>query len=332
MQKVYDNTWNDSIKMKRSKSKSKQVKVVEKNFYLIVLELLKEKSSLKRLITKEFSKQRLNFYTASLRKKGFIKKIGYGTWEVTSTGIEELSRLKQEYLTSKSLSLGLMDDGFHSNIHALSIKVPISQGVLDFSDKGFSQESLRGWRPEYLRVVSPLGITLKNNNNKSVSIYLWAREIPRDFSVEALCLKALLFVADKLKRDFGVVVDVLEWKVVTKHLSVKNQDLDYCFNKGDKFEVVLNRLAEKISPNDDDRQAKAWVDNSPYLGMETDDLQYKENLILMPERVVQIHGLFLEFAKNVDLYNKNIELHLEVMSEIRSYIKELRDLSKDKKV
>ena len=54
-----------------------------KNFYLSVFNLLKSGLRPSQLCLKlSISKQSLNYYTATLKRQGFIKKVGYGVWEI----------------------------------------------------------------------------------------------------------------------------------------------------------------------------------------------------------------------------------------------------------
>jgi predicted transcriptional regulator len=287
--------------------------------YLYVLSHINQKNPEKIADQLKVSMQNLNKYISRLKKLNYIKKLGYATWELTKEGKEFLNFLRIKQITKPS-TLGLLDENLKVNLHALTITVPILSGKLDFKEKGYEQGELRGWIPQYLRISSPLGLTLKNNNNKSVTIYLWSREIPKTFDINSLVIKSLLFTHNKLKEEQNVTIDIMDSKVSTLHLSVKNEDLDLIFNKGEKFEVVLNRSVKKILPKDEDKPAKAWVDSTPYLGIETNDIDYKENLIMMPERVNKLMEFLPETVKVInELKNealipltKQIALHLEV--------------------
>lgn len=323
--KVQENFSSNYVK----RSKTKKVKIRKMNLYLTILKLLNRgKNPTQTSKELNLSKQSINHYIRRLKQNGLLSKISYGTWELTQKGREKL----QELQTSKTLTLGLSDD-FKANLHALQIEVPILEGNLTFEEKGFKGSELRGWIPEYLRISSPLGLTIRNNNSKSITIYLWAREIIRTFDVNSLVIKSVIFVYDYLKTNYNVKINHFEPKVTTLHLSIRNKDLDELFNKGEGFEVFLNRNIKPILPNDKSKEAKAWIDSSPYLGVETNDIEYKENLIMMPERINKLFNFFPEFYRLLKDYHENLKLHkevqmeqLETSKEIRNYIKELRDI------
>lgn len=310
---------------KEVKVSKKEVKVYKKNLYLTILRLLNDRNKptnpSKIAIKLDFSKQRMNHYVKTLKDNKEIINIGYGTWEVTKKGKEKLLNLAR----SKSLTLGMRED-YKSNLHALNINIPIISGKLDLVKDldGYYSKAMKGWTPQYKRVLAPLGYTIRNNNNKSVDLFLFSREMPRNFDI-CQVISGLLIHSHALLKEKGVTIDIFKAKTQNLHISVKNKDLDKVFNKKEKFEVLLNRNCRKILPNDPERKAKAWVDGSPYLGQETNDLEYKENLIMMPERVA---GL-TDWTANIEDYNRNIKKHLSVLDEMSETLKLIReDLNK----
>ena len=210
--------------------------------------------------------------------------------------------------------------------------MPIISGNLDLVKdfEGYVQNSFKNWLPQYKRIFSPLGYTIRNNNNKSISIFLFSREIPRLYSLTPL-ITATIIHSHAILKEKGVIVDVLQAQTKNVHISVKNKDLDKVFNEGESFEVFLNRNCAKILSADEPREAKAWVDSSPYLGVETNDIQYKENLIMMPERVNRLTDDFYRFRKEaLDPLTEQIKLHLEVQRETLKTLKKIQE-SLDKK-
>ena len=88
---------------------SKQVKKkVKKNFYLYVYQFVKDNGYLP---TKDFSKQRLNYYVRELKKANIIRKKGYGVWE-TIGDIEDFKKHKQvkkvNYVTKQTRGHGFV--------------------------------------------------------------------------------------------------------------------------------------------------------------------------------------------------------------------------------
>jgi len=199
--------------------------------------------------------------------------------------------------------------------------------VKDFN--GYTQGSFNNWRPQFKRFLAPLGFTMRNNHNKSVTVWLYSREISRNFNVEALAIKTVMFAYTTLKEK-NVIIDMMEPKVKNLHISVKNDDLDKVFNKGETFEVLLNRPCSKIFKDDPEKEARAWTDESPYRGVETNDIKYKENLIMMPERIERMVNTVQAVNTNQQAFNssigkyndsvvaftKQINLHLGVLNSM----------------
>ena len=137
----------------------------------------------------------------------------------------------------------------------------------------------------------------------------------------------------------------METRCVQQHISIRNQDLEQVFSKGFTLEIDLGREQEKLIDKDIPKEAKAWTDNSPFRGVETNDVGYARKYLMMPEMIEKLIQLTQEnvkvtvgYAKNQEIYNENIKLHLEVQKqqlntqrELRDGIKELRDLIKEKK-
>lgn len=262
------------------------------------------------------SKQNLNRYIQKCKNKGFIKKIGYGVWEVSRQGKQEVNK---EVNTSALGTLQFLKE--RTNLHALNITIPVLKGVVNLEgDGGYKQLPLDGWTPEYKKLSGILqGVTFKNNNNKSVSVQLWGRDIEKLNEVYGLVFKGLAYATSYFKEK-GVVLDPFNARVSSIHISTRAEDLDRVLNKGEKIEVLLNRKAERILPGDREREAKAWMDSSPYNGVETDDLEYKRNYLMMPERIAYME----QWTSNIHEYNQNIKLHLDVLREIKDAIKVLK--------
>lgn len=258
-----------------------------------------------------------------LEAKGIVKRVDVGIWELSQYTIQppvttgSMRGLKNQ--ESQTLKEG------QANLHALEMDIPILKGDLDLVKdfKGYVTKAMRGWVPQYKRFMGPLGFTVRNNNNKSISLFLFSREIPRNFDVTNLCLRTV-FKAYKLMEEKGVILDYMSASVKNLNISVRNQDLDKVFNKGEKFEVLLGRQTKKIFEKDKEREAAAWVDSSPYLGVETNDLRYKENLIMVPERVERMDGLLTtinaKLTPAIENLAEEMNTHVDVMQAIREGI------------
>jgi len=135
-----------------------------------------------------------------------------------------------------------------------------------------------------------------------------------------------LYKAISYLYNIGIVVDLD---------SIKQVNQEYAFNHGylddvlrgrpKKARVELDRDARGLF-NKLDQKAKAWIDRSyGDLEIETNDLEYARRLLLMPEI---IYNLDKKLAPILEELSNQIRLHLEVMQDIRDYIRELRDLQR----
>lgn len=292
-------------------------KVKTGNFYFTIYHYIKSYNKLPKL---DLSKQARNYYIKTLKKANLIKYVGYKTWEVVEDYQEnKINRIinEQKQVKKKVKTLGTLND-FQSNLHALQIEIPILNGNLDLVKDldGYAQESLKGWRPQYKRILNPIGFTIKNNNNKSISIYLFSRELPRNVDLTPLLIQTILYTNHILIQK-GVKIDYFQARTKTLHFSVRNNDLDKVFNKGESFTVFLKRDCAKLFENDSLREAYAKVDRSPYLGIETNDIQYKENLIMMPERIERMQEMMMPLLQSLNLNQS--------LSSIQSQIHKIDD-------
>lgn len=318
------------VGVKEVKVGAKEVKVKEFDFYFTILNLINQNHNPTHISkTLNRSKQAVNHYIKVLKGWGIIEKRGYGVWEVKKDKYTDfITQYGKNIRRSKSATSGSLSTftSFKSNIHALEVLIPIIKGGLDLvrDFEGYVHKGLKGWIPEYKRFFSPLGFTIRNNNNRSVSVFLWSRELPRSFDITGLVTGLVVCVYDLLKKK-GVVLNIFESKVKNLHLSVSNDDLDRVFNKGEHFEVLLGRSCDKVLPFDGVRGAKAWVDSSPYLGVETNDVGYRNNLVMMPERVLALCGSVKCLDDNLkpvlSELSVQIKSHLGVLGDIRDGIK-----------
>ena len=71
------------------------------------------------------------------------------------------------------------------------------------------------------------------------------------------------------------------------------------------------------------------VDSSPYLGVETNDMKYKENLVMMPERMERISNNMVpainELNKSIQLEIYNKQLHQKVLESMDNSLKLIQE-------
>ena len=263
---------------KRGKKKHREVK--KENFLLAVFNRIKQGKS-PSFIKKEMgiSKQKLYYYTNILKKANIIGKSENGNW----------------FVKVKNFSLGRRPT---TNLHALQIFIPILSGKINDSDWEI-KEHLKNWTPKYKQLDILGGLTIKNNNNKSVSLFAHTRNIKQLNEVDAL-VRDIVNFAYGLFRQFNVILDIYEAEVKTLHLATEDKNSEEMLKKGERFELNLNRKAEKILRKDN-REAKAWLDGSPFnFTAETDDKLWKRRYLQMPDNMAEVReiaGYLMEFYK-----------------------------------
>lgn len=251
----------------------------------------------------------------SARHRCLIKKLGYGTFVLTSE--------KQKNLTD--FSLGTRFGGAKVDLHALQLSFPIISDS-SRSEDWDAQNDMANWKGYVKRFD---GFTVKKNL-KTVQAWAWARSISGPEEIQQLAHSLMFNVAVRLYK-MGVMVDVDHVRTVTKHMAIQKPELERIFPKGVSVSVDLGRDVAKIFEDDKPEPAKAWTDASPWRGIETNDADYAEKLLRMPEYVAQLVTAHTTFTKSLALYNDNIRMHLTAIQDIRDGIRQLTDAVKELK-
>ena len=94
-----------------------------KNFYLIVYDQI-ESGFRPSEICKQFniSKQKLNYYLSSLKRAGFIKKIGYGVWEICGEFDEK--KVKETTRLTRYQPVKIKSDFVRGHAFQFKLKIP----------------------------------------------------------------------------------------------------------------------------------------------------------------------------------------------------------------
>jgi len=298
--------------MKRGKQVNKQVN--KTNYLLVVFSEIKSGLYPSQIAVKHSTtKQNISRYIARLKRLNLILKKGYGVWELTPLGKKSGEKVIKNHLNQTSKHQSSLGTRNETDLHALNLKVPIIKGNLDLIKdfNGYTQKKFNNWIPQYKKFLNPIGFTIKNNNNKSISLNIFSRRIINLNEINQLIIRTLLFVQTILKEK-DVFIDVAEAEVKTFHICMKDKDLEKVLNKGTTIEVKLGRNREKILPMDNPKEAVVWTDNSPFRGRETNDIAYTKKMLLMPEKVDRIENIMVNWTNNIDDYNKNLKLHIKV--------------------
>jgi hypothetical protein len=275
------------------------------SFYLAIFNLIKQGKSPSD-IRKELgiSKQKVYYYTKILKREGIIGKHKNKNW----------------YTKVKTFSLGTRPT---TNLHALQINIPILSGEIKGSD-WIIKEELRNWTPKYKKFSELGGLTIKNNNNKSISIFAHTRDIKDLKEIDNLVLNIRNWANGLFWRDFGVRLDIFNAEVKNLNIATEDKESEGMQKKGEKFELDLDKKAEKILSKDK-IDAKAWIDGSPFdFSAETNDKEWKRAYLNMPfsmQNTLQaVHYIAKNYASHVGIVE---ELHKLLRSpKVRKHIKE----------
>lgn len=266
-----------------------------------------------------------------LEKEGYLKQITKypAFYELTPKG--RLVLLRKSFKPtnfnqfSPPMSDRLKSSIFTSmNLHDFKVKIPIlKKGKLLENTK---KTKINNWVKEYLHLELPYPLTLEITT-KSVILHFRKVELPKGIDFYQALFKfftiGLVSVVSYLHTR-GFRLDLFNLKVISQHIANQtNKDIDNRISDNTVVEVELNHIAKSVLGKElgNKQGAKAWIDKSQNIAeVETNDLTYEENLILMPERIAKMESNLALFFYGMDKYNKNIELHLSVLKQIREEI------------
>lgn len=289
--------------VKDSKRDSKRIG----SFYLAIFNLIKQGKS-PAFISKEYKipKQNLYYYTKRLLKEKIIRKEGKG-------------RNSKWFPLVKTFSLGTRPT---TNLHALQINIPILSGEIKGSDWTIKEE-LRNWTPKYKKLDVLGGLTIKNNNNKSITLFAHTRDIKDLKEIDNLAYDIRLWALQTLRQEHNVILDISKAETKMLHIATEDQQSESMQKKGEKFELDLDKKAEKVFPKDK-IDAKAWIDGSPFsFTAETNDKEWKRAYLNMPFTMQEVKQMAYYISKNYASHVKIVEKLNSLLDEpkVKSHIK-----------
>lgn len=256
----------------------------------------KEKNSICEKLN--LSKQALNYYLSTLKQIKTIEKNKSGIWEIK----KELSDVQLKNLilsqVKKKSSRGMKNTQKPiTNLHALEIKFPIIEGKIQDSNWQVKNK-LKNWLPKYKNLKNLDGLTIRNNNNKSLQIFAKARNIKDLNEVDNLAFKIKTFITEYFKKKYNVILDPFECEIKNINLATEDKQSEGMLGKGEKFELKFDKTAEKIFPKDNIK-SKAWMDGSPFkFTAETNDKEWKREYLRMPFSMKNSLTLLYYIAQN----------------------------------
>lgn len=280
-------------------------KIVQKwNLYLAIFNYIKRGKSPSDMV-KDFklTKQKVNYYTNNLKKWGFIAKKGKKAW----------------FTIVQEFSLGTRPK---SNLHALQINIPILSGHISGTNWTIKEE-LKNWTPKYRTFDQLGGITIKNNNNKSITLFAHSRDIKDLKEIDKLSYDLRNWSLQTFLREFGVVLDIINAQVKSLHIATENQELEGLHKEGETFKLDLGKKAEKVFPKDN-MNAEAWLDGSPYLHtVETNDKDWKRAYLEMPFSIRDLSNSLYYIAQNYASHVAMVEKGTKTFDKLDKVLEKL---------
>lgn len=306
-----------------------------KNFYLYVFLQIQQGICPSKICKQlSISKQRLNYYLSTLKKEGFIKKIGYGVWKIIKKyDPKEVKR----YLTSGSKQQEkdfylLKPDMVRGHAFQFILRIPKlphwSNRETIFKKKGIKFKQLKNL------YGGGQGIEFRGRKihltSKSIIIYEKSSYIA-DTSTRAksLAIYKLLILIRGLERFLGANFSFkgqYKFKVSRQHYAlVKNAIAKQYDKEGKKLKIykadelwflIDNSFnlheAETVHPKTAD------IDNLPIQN-------FLNDINANPTTFSEIRS---EYYQSMTQLQKNINLHLQVVKEIKQVNIELKKLIK----
>jgi len=288
-----------------------EVKRDKVNLYLFVLNLLKQGKSPSK-ISKELNltKQNLQYYLTTLKKKGFIEKKGYGTWEV------------------KNLTLNTLDPNpkpIRGHAFIWTIKLP---------------QEMKDWK-EYLdKLKTPYRLV----RGKTPRIFLGKKKVWLGKKTITLYEPNSFYGQNAIEsRKYAVISLINDLKAIEKILHIKLGN--YVFSPArEHFALIKNDLAKQVNKEGEKIVVKdyngdwLWVDASDGIGeLETGNLNALVNNVgvqkwwnNMKETKFEVTPKFIleSLGKSIqvqEMHSINIIKHQRVLDEMLITLKKIQE-------
>jgi predicted transcriptional regulator len=291
--------------------KNKKYKVSKFNFYFIILNEIKQNNRLPDSIYK----QKRNWYVSWLKRKGFVKKVGYGSWQITDAGLKFLEEVKESKERVKQpISLDFV----------MRIKLPILKELENPFEPDIERKA-RGWIRKYKWYNVPFynyNLTFEKTP-KSMIVHVHHMEISNPGDIDVITRHVLRFVKEYFATKRIMLLDDLNASVIFIKGGIYDKNLKELIPPGQYPEFYLGRKRAKILEHDPDQEAKVWMDSTPFdWTVHSNDKTYVERYIKMPEVV---DSLDKKLIPAIEKLTEQINLHLDVQRATQETMKVIRD-------
>jgi predicted transcriptional regulator len=291
-----------------------EVKRDKVNLYLFVLNLLKQGKSPSK-ISKELNltKQNLQYYLTTLKKKGIIQKKGYGTWEV------------KEVQTFNSNTLDQNPKPIRGHAFIWTIKLP---------------SEMKGWKEH----LDNLKIPYRLVRGQTPRIFLGKKKVWLGQKTITLYEPNSFYGQNAIEsRKYAVFTLLEDLKKLERLLRFKLGK--YVFSPArEHFALIKNDLAKQVNKEGEKIVVRdyngdwLWVDASDGIGeLETGNHNALVNNIGvqkwwndMKETKFEVTPKFIlnsinQVTQNQLMFNQNFESHVEAINELSSSVRKLTE-------
>lgn len=305
---------------KEVKNTSKEVK---KNFLLDIVNYVQKTGKNPSSYAKEnnISKQKINYYVRKLKDLGYLKKVGYGTWEVN----QDLKRSKN---IPKDTRLQLDVRG-----HAFVWKIDIpekTRRLVTTHWKSLLIEKNIPFKIVGIHKIPSIKIDGRKVWLTSKQIIIWDKlSFFGEDAIESrkYAIYDLIKLISNIEKKLEISLKPYKFKPLREHYSlVKNELARECNRNKEKIHIKdINGewLVVDFSYSEHELETigkKAFDNNIPLQKWWND--HKKHRFEVTPTFVLEaIDGV----TKNQTMFAKNIEEHMQVLKDMRKTLKDIRD-------
>jgi DNA-binding transcriptional ArsR family regulator len=288
-----------TIRRKRTKRKLKEFK---NPFYLSILQRLKSGSNPEK-IAKQFDKsiQNIQYYISKLQEGGYIRKVGYGTWELTKLG---------DYVTTKKFIWGSQERPRKIELWRMGYRfylrhdndIPeLREQILKTGGKVYKGHVLGCWLMKGKETLDIYGTVAKSDNLWDAAMTAMTEIIACKGHVEDT-YKLTLEPMNPLRPD--IIINTPETRKVANKVyeelgRMRSEFVDVDTSKTGEPEFEARTL-----------ESAANVLDNLAAGSKVDKFEKKLD----------------RMAGTLETYAKNLELHMSVMNNINEAVKQLGQL------
>lgn len=293
---------------------------------LCIVGLLKQNPKLRYVCKKLGCKENsLNYHVSTLKRQGYIKKIGYGTWEVLKdfnpNNFEKTSAVAPKQLRKKEDLKTWKQDSIRGHSFQFTLKIPklknwhrrreyLYKNNINYINVGSNWQGERILINNFKVWLTPVSIIVYFPKSRS-----FMGNIAQDtrnhaiYEFKAIISKVeqILNISFKIRNDYKFKVSRQHYALIKNSLARqydKEGNKLFCYSAGGLWFIIDNSYnlheAETVNPQ------TAIPDNNTVLNFFND---LKENPIT-PSQILKIQ---YNQAKNFDYYAEHIKTHTGAM-------------------